>query len=110
MLGQSAQLVDLCCPSRGRALPDILENDVRRDRVELHVATGWEKREAVLDLRRQLLSAPAEQRAEATIEAKFLAVVANEIEHCAHRLAGTPSQPASKLLEKERWTVGGSQQ
>jgi hypothetical protein len=49
-------------------------------------------------------------RSVATVEAKLLAVMANEIEHGAHRLADGAPEPAPKLLKEEGGTVGGTEE
>ena len=57
-----------------------------RDGIQLHMAAGGEEREATADLLLEILPAPAQQRAEASIVSKLLAVMAHKIEHRAQRL------------------------
>ena len=49
------------------------------------MASGREKRESRLHLRREFLARPSKEGAESTIEPKLLTMVADEIEYGAHR-------------------------
>ena len=107
--GQTAELVDARSPPRRHRLPDVLENDPAGDRVELHVAAGRQKGEALLHLPLEILPRPPEERSEATVVAKLLAVLANEVEHRADRLPIEPAEAAAELLEEEGGAVGGTE-
>src|SRR5262245_2644279 len=110
MTGQLPQLLHFHRPPRRHSVANILEDEVRRDRVEFYVATCWQEGEGVTYLRHQRPATSTEERAEATVEPKLLAVMANEIEHRANRLADAPPQPTPKLLEEESWTVCGTEE
>jgi hypothetical protein len=60
-----------------------------------------------LHLRRDGRTAPAQQRAEATVVAELLAVLPDEVEHRADALAFALPQAAAELLEEEQRAVGG---
>jgi uncharacterized protein YmfQ (DUF2313 family) len=51
----------------------------------------------------------AEERAEAAVEAELLAVVADEVEDGADRLALGLPQAAAELLEEEERALGGAE-
>ena len=53
---------------------------------------------------------PPSKARQATIESKFAAMVADEVEHRAERLRGSTSETAAELLEEERRTLGRAQQ
>ena len=110
ILSHRPELFDLPGPTRRHGLADVVEDDLLRDLVELHVATGREEREALLDLSLEVAATATQEGAETAVEAELLSMMAHEIENRALQLAVTLAQPSSQLLEEQRGTVGRAQQ
>lgn len=110
LLGDRAQLLHLGLPTGRQCLTEVVEHDVARDAVELHVASSRQEREALLDLPHQVLAGAAEQRAQAAVEPELATMLADEVEHRAQQLAIRAAQAAAELLDEQRRAVGRAQQ
>jgi len=69
------------------------------------VAAGGQERKPLLDLAFDIPAGTTQQGTESAVEAKFLAVVAYEIENGAPCFIPRPTKPSSELLQEQRWAV-----
>ena len=107
--GQLGQLPGPLGDGARERVPDAGQDPLRGDPVQLHVAAGGEEREALLDLLHHVGAGAAEEGAEAAVVAELLAVVADEVEDGADRLALGLPEPAAELLEEEERALGGAE-
>ena len=75
------------------------------------MAAGGQERKPLLDMAFDIPAGTTQQQgAESAVEAKFLAVVAYEIENGATCFISRQAKPSSELLQEQRWAIGPAQQ
>ena len=79
-------------------MADIIENDLARDAIQLHMATRREEGKAGGDLFLQFSSRTAEKCQQPTVESKFLAMLTDKIEYGAEILSRAAPQSSAQLL------------
>jgi hypothetical protein len=109
-LAKLAEFFDLLRPSVWYGGANVREDSVGGDGVEFHVASGRQIRKASLDLADEVLSRTAEKCPEPSVEPELLAMMANEVKHCADVLLRSQPKTAPELLEEQCRAVRGTEQ
>ena len=85
-------------PSRRKRRSDTSEDDLLRDCVEFEMASSGQEWEPFFNLSSKVITAAAQQRAEALVESKFLAMRAYKVEDSTYGLPSRLTKTATKLL------------
>ena len=104
-LAQRLEFRNLATPIRWNRCANVAQDHFLRLLVKLHVAPGRKKGEVLLDLAKHVQTRSTKQRLENAVDSEFAAMVPDEVEHDAECFVLAPPQPATQLLQKERWTV-----
>jgi hypothetical protein len=105
-----AHLRDQRSPAGRHLLPDVLQNDFARYRIQNDLTSGRQEGEAMFDLANEFFSTQTRQSPEALVEAELLALMADEVQCSQHGLAWRRAQPAAELLKKHGRALSGPQE